>query len=268
MRRRVSIRVKTSSGRSKRSHAYVKRSRRTRKHKTGRRRLRPEVKQSSATLTPTSFNSSINPAVGDFYSILPAIVQGTAKNQRVGSRVHPVKLVVRGYIVYNLDTQINARMLLLRMFCVEDKRLKSLGTGTTSGNLIEFGGTPVTYDGSVTRHLAPPNKDGFRIFKDKRMTMKKPYGYTATSTNGAQANQAGSLLEIDSSLFRPFTIVLRPGKHLPRTMTYDEAESASYPNNSNPVVAIGYTDVFNAPADTTTTQITMSWCTTLYYTDT
>jgi len=267
MRRRVSIRVKTSNGRSKRRYAYAKKGRRTSKRKTGRRRLRPEVKQSSATLSPTSFNSSITPAAGDFYSILPAVAQGTAQNQRVGSRVHPVKLVVRGYVLYNSDTLANARMLLLRMFCVEDKRLRSLGTGTTSGNLIEFGGTPVTYDGSVTRHLAPANKDGFRIFYDKRHTMRKPFGYTYTGSNGA-TNQGASMIEMNGSLFWPFKLVLRPGKHLPRTMTYDEAESANYPNNTNPVVAIGYADAFNATPDTQTTQISMSWCTTLFYTDT
>lgn len=263
MRRKVSIRIK--SGSSKRR--YAKKGKRTRKHKTGRRRLRPEVKQSSAVLAPTTFNSTITAAAGDFYSILPAVVQGTAQNQRVGSRVHPVKLVVRGYVAYASDLNLYARLLLCRLFCVEDKRLRSLGTGTTSNNLIEFGGTPVVYDGSIQRHLAPANKDGFKIYFDKKFTIRKPHGYTYTTTNGGGTSTTG-LTEMNSSLLRPFTLVLRPGKHLPRTFTYDEAESASYPNNSNPVVAMGYADAFNAAADTTTTQLTLAWCTTLYYTDT
>lgn len=160
--------------RPKRRH--VKKVRRGRKHKTGRRRLRPEVKMSSAVLAPTSFNSSIAAAAGDFYSILPPVAQGSAQNQRVGSRICPVKLVVRGYVAYATDLNLYARLILCRLFCVEDKRLRSVGTGLTSNNLIEFGGTPVNYDGTVQRHLAPANKDGFKVFFDKRYTIRKPPG--------------------------------------------------------------------------------------------
>lgn len=223
-----------------------------------------ETKLVSITSGFTGYNSSIS-STGDFVTCLPPCAQGTGQSQRIGQSIRPVKLVIRGYIVYGTDGQQNARLLGGRMFCFSDKTVSNYGVATSAGanyNLLDVGGTSSTFDGTVSRYEYPHNNDQFRFYSDKKFRMMKPWGYT--NTLGTSSTSA--ITSMDKSLYRPFTITLTQ-KQLPAQLKYDQQLNVNFPVNFAPYVALGYCDLLSYPADTVVTQLGMTFTSTLYFKD-
>lgn len=223
-----------------------------------------ETKFSSNQYTYTGFNSSINSS-GDFIVCLPNVNQGTAQNNRIGSSIKPVKLVIRGYYVYRADSWNGARMLGTRLFCFSDKTVSSYPVLTSAGanyQLLDAGGSPLTYTGTAMNYITPHNKDAFRWYADKRKTILKPYGYT----NSLSPSSSNEITGMDKSMFVPFTITI-PASKMPSVLKYDESISSSVPVNFAPLLALGYSDLLNFPADTVVQQLGMNFIATLYFKD-
>lgn len=223
-----------------------------------------ETKMVSLKYDWTLFNSSII-AVGDFMGVLPPISSGTGQNQRVGAAIKPLKLVIRGYVAYRTDGNQGARMIGTRMFCFSDKTVSNYTVGTSAGpnyRILDGGAGGELFNGSVMNYITPHNTDAFKWYSDKKHAMLKPFGYT----NSLGGTASSDMTAMDKSLYKPFTITIPIGK-LPSTLKYEESVSATYPVNFAPYLAVGYVDLLNYLPDTTTTQIGMEWCATLYYKD-
>lgn len=222
-----------------------------------------ETKFSSVTYTHTTFNSGIN-AVADIISILPQITLGTGQTNRIGHKISPVRLEITGYVTYTTDSYNDARMLGGRLFVYQDKTLKSYANDSIQNfNLLNLGGTSSSFTGTAMNYISPHNTDLFKFFMDKKMVFLKPFGITNnTATPSASTNITG----MDKSLFQPFKLVLTK-KHLPANLVYDTVDSASYPTNFAPKMALGYCDLLNYNPDTVPTQLGMEFCATLYYKD-
>lgn len=260
MYKRRSVRTK----RGKRT-IYKRKTRKLRRKRSARKRaIRPEVKQQTGNYPYTSYNGVINGA-GDFVHCVPAVTIGTGTNQRIGSRINPLKLVVRGYVAYKASSLFDSRMIQCRQFLMRPRTSNcdaNFTIGASERKIIDFGGVSEEYDGTVTNHLAPHNKEIWRFYKDRKFTMLKPFG----ATNQVTPANTSSMSCPNNTLFRPFTFTIK-GKNLPSQFMYDDAVSPSSPTNFSLYHAIGYTDLLNNSADVTTTQIAVAFSTTLYYTD-
>ena len=212
----------------------------------------------------TNFNSAITGA-GDYIAVLPQVFAGSTQNGRIGGSINPIKLVIRGYMVYKTDAIASARMIGTRMFCFSDRAVSCYPTAISAGpnfQLLDNGGAPVNYTGSAINYCTPHNVDLFKWYADKKHTMQKPYGLTNTLSPTATTDITG----MDRSLYKPFTITI-PASKMPSTLKYDEVLSTGYPVNFAPYLAVGYSDLLGYTADTVVTQIGMEFVATLYYKD-
>lgn len=226
-----------------------------------------ETKFVTSILSPTTCNAVIQS--NDFVSCLPPITLGAGQNSRIGHSVRPIKMVIQGHVVYNAGSLFNvtengllaARLLGIRLFVVEDKTNKSYNNGAVyNTNILNPGGYSTEFSGATNNFYLPANTDQFKIYADRKMRMLKPYGVTSTNT------AANAMSEVHSSMFHPFRIVLGR-KKLPAVLKFDSTDGVQYPTHFNPYVAVGYTDLLNNAADGVTTQIQITWRSTLYFKD-
>lgn len=222
-----------------------------------------ETKMASVTMNLTGFNSSIGTT--DVTKILPIITQGTAQNNRIGSELKPLKLVIKGYFIYNTQSYLPAQLLGARMFIWQNKQVRSYGTSllTTNMNLLELGGDGFPFTGYLLDYDSPQNRDEFYFYSDKKAKVMKPYGYTNSSTAST------AMTDVNSSLYHSFSITLKPGSPgFPTSLKYDNASGSNqYPTNFAPYFSIGYCNLVNNSIDVVDTQIYASFVSTLYYED-
>jgi len=219
-----------------------------------------ETKMASNEYGYTLFNSAISSS-SDLISVLPSIPRGTDENYRIGTTIRPIKMVIRGYINYNTyaNTNVNASEILTRMFLVQDKAVRCYTDKSNfSIDFLDKGGVPEQFTGTALTYLLPHNNQRHKFLADKRHVIMKPFGYFANSTN--------PMASVDKSMFKSFVITLTQ-KQLPATFVFDENESVSFPINFAPYLALGYADAFNGTPDTSTTQVGISFVSTLYYKD-
>lgn len=223
-----------------------------------------ETKFVSAQYTFSAFNSTIT-SPADIIAIMPQIFQGAGQDQRIGNSIKPVAIIVRGYVTYypaSSTGNLDARMLGARLFCFQDKAVRSQANSDVNYNLLNLGGVSTNYTGTAMNWITPHNNDQFTFFADKKMRILKPYGYT----NNVSPSTTTSITGMDNSMFHPFTIKI-PASKMPSKLSFDQTDSTAYPTNFNPKISLGYSDLLNAAADVATTQIALSFCITLYFKD-
>lgn len=226
-----------------------------------------ETKMASNSYTYTTFNSGITGS-SDFISILPVIANGTNQNNRVGHTIKPLKLVINGYVCYHTDSLAgstpnqDARMIGARLFCLQDKTNRSYANTPVNFDILDVGGTSSQFSGSAINWVTPHNSDMFQFFADRRMKILKPFGWT----NNSSPTSSNAITSFNNTMFHHFKITLT-SKHLPGVLKFDDNESANYPVNFAPYLALGYCDLLNKSADTTSTQVAMEFVSTLYYED-
>ena len=224
-----------------------------------------ETKQVSTTMAVTSFNSAIA-SFGDLIKLLPPVQLGTDENQRIGQTIKPVKLVIRGYVVFNTSAaslNLDATMLGARLFAFQDKTFRSYTSTTTSNyQLLDGGGTAVSFTGTPLDYVRPHNSDMFTFYADKKMKILKPYGTTANTA----INSVTAITSMNNTLFHPFTITLT-AKQIPAFLKYDNVSSGEYPVNFAPFLSLGYVNLITGVIDVAATALAMEFCSTLYYKD-
>lgn len=233
-----------------------------------------ETKLVTSTYGITAFNGSIGQS-GDAIVLLPNLVVGTGRNQRIGARVKPLKMTITGYVAFNgalltaTSYTQDAFMLGVRLFVYQNKSNPSVDGASVSYNLLELSnGTSGQFNTAVAYNLAK-NTEKFKFYSDKKWVMNKPYGLLeATNGSGTVSNTgpAGLMQTIDRSMYRPFKIVLTQ-KHMPSVLTYDDTLNTSFPMNFNPLMSLGYVHLTQNVVDTTLQLICMSYVCTLEYED-
>lgn len=220
-----------------------------------------ETKIQSTEYTLTSFNSAIGSSP-DIIECFPNITQGVAQNNRIGNKIKPIRLEIIGYIIYLTDQKTDARLIGARLMCYQDKQIRCYTNTQLNYNLLNSGGTPVSYTGTAMNYIMPHNKDNFTFYSDKRFKILKPFGLS----NLAVPSASLSLTEVNNTLYQPFKIILTE-KHMPNIIQYDQTESTVHPINFAPKISFGYSDLLNFAPDTISLQLAMSFCSTLYYKD-
>lgn len=172
-------------------------------------------------------NSAIGSA--DCEPVIMQINQGVDSSMRVGDRITPRSLTVKGVLA--LDPEYDGSNTLFARVCIlAQKDIKTgaeiLGGGVDSGALLRAGygstGNEIQFTGDTQQLNMPINTDLFRVYMDKTFKFTQQTG--VTEANPSQAVRWS------------YTFTK---KNLPSSLHFDEG-NGSWPNNFAPFVCIGY----------------------------
>lgn len=182
-----------------------------------------------------SHNSGVGPAdcrplIGQIGPIDSAA--GNNDQQRLGDKIRPKSLRVRGILALNPDTQTSTQTLFVRVMLLAQKDIK-VGSSITGGNVDtahllspDYNTTPgadqIQYTGTTANTFQPINTDKFRVYYDK--VFKLCPATNATVQNDMNVIRWSHTFKKDS---------------LPASLTYD-AGNGDWANNFAPFLAIGY----------------------------
>lgn len=108
----------------------------------------------------------------DIQPLLAGQSQGTSSLQRVGDKIRPTLLKVKGCVSYYDRGQTVLSPMVVKIFCLQWKGLRdgSSGFGTVPLNqLLDSGGTVGAWDGSTIRSLWRINSDDFTVLGSRTL---------------------------------------------------------------------------------------------------
>lgn len=214
----------------------------------------------------TSFNSLISTSA-DVLQLIPSIGQGVDNGQRIGNKIKPLYLDVRGHIEIGsipyttFDIVASAGSILpncrlaVRLIICESKQYKSSADASASytnwlPQLLQNGISEIGFGGNTKDIYLPINKDAVNVYYDKVIYLSIPMTFT---TAGVAVPMSNSV-----KFFRK-NIKLR--KQLVYTDVRDQ------PTNSSISMLCGYAHIDGSIPDTVTTAIKLSYVSTLHYED-
>lgn len=189
---------------------------------------------------------------GDCYPVLQNIIpldsaSGNTAQQRIGDRIKPKSLVVKGVISFNPDQPSNTTQNLLVRVCILAQKNIKVGSvvtgGVDAGRLLRpgyatgVGSDQVPFGGFTIDVNAPINKDLFRVYMDKTYIMS-----SQLVTAGAVEQQRNT---------KRWRYVF---KKLPTTLSYDEG-NGDWANNFAPFMCIGYAYADGSAPDVLTSRL-------------
>jgi len=167
---------------------------------------------------------------GDVVPILGSIPEGTSSNQRLGDRVKPKSLVVRGVLGLNPEQNPDTKPMIATVMilsCKDKKTNAQVAAGAGTADLLKpnIGGTEqVNWDGSTLRSTYPINVEKFKVHYAKQFRI-------------SPASAGGENRERDAVKWK------YSFKSMPASLTWDEGTGDDC-NNFAPFLVIGwcYTD--------------------------
>jgi len=111
----------------------------------------------------------------DAVALLPVVPQGTGSSDRVGDKVKPTLLKVKGCVSFYDRGQASVLApMIVKIFCLRQKGLGNLQTALASlnlPNLMDNGGGTNNWDGSTQRSLWRINSDVFEVLATKTLKL-------------------------------------------------------------------------------------------------
>lgn len=203
-----------------------------------------ENKEAGFIVEQARHNSPIG--AGDCYPLIQAIPEGTDGESRLGDKIKPKSLVVRGTIALDPAFQPDTKPFYVRVLMLTQKDIK-VSTSVTAGNVDTahllrpaYPGAPETaFIGSRDGLNMPVNDNKFRVLMDRTYLFCPTAAASGFPLTNAQVHFKKAI------------------KKLPATLTYDQG-NGNYANNFAPFIAIGYAYPDGSPPDLVDTRITTS----------
>lgn len=218
-----------------------------------------ETKHSGLQVVNAAFNSTISGA-NECYNCLPPIAEGTAGNERLGDRVKPKYLIVKGHLMY--DTGMagdyippsTVRLMILtqnNIKCANDlsrvdtNRLLKDNVGTDAGR---------AYTSTIFDNLAPINRDLFKVLCDKKIKMRAQIE--------KQLGDNNTVLGYATQKTYSFSVRIK----CPSQLKFDD-DNGNYANNFAPFICMGAVNDDDSAAFSVSTPYRLSVLSEIYYTD-
>lgn len=200
-------------------------------------------------------NSAISS--GDCEPLVQQIVAGTSAQQRIGDRIKPKSLKVKGVVSFNSDDCTTSQNIYVRVVIASQKNIK-VGSDVAGGSVDALrllrpalaGSDMVQFTGTTEQLNYPINKELFRVYYDR--TFKLSSGVVT-----------GGSVETQPLYSKRWSYRF---KQLPSALTYDDG-NGDWANNFAPFVAIGYAFSDGSSPDTLTTRIISNTYSLLEYED-
>jgi len=208
---------------------------------------------------PVFLNSGIT-SPSDCYPIMPTIVQGSDKNQRIGDKIRPKSLVVQGYITSDgtLDTSMLQRV---RLFIIEDKGIRNWqlsGSLQVGSDLLDNGGNKGQYSGLPNQETIRLNTDRYKKYVDRVYTLCKGEGLTPNA-----GGVGGSQMFVSNQQIHPFRFKIPT----PAVLNYNTGSNL-YPTNFAPFLCLGHSQPDgDITPDVNVTKVAMTYSAHLDYED-
>lgn len=194
-------------------------------------------------------NSPIGAA--DCVPLVQQIAQGVSAQQRVGDRIKPKSLRLRGIVSFQPDTCNTSQNVYVRLLILAQKNVKE-GNSVAAGvidtaHLLRpalVGGDEQAFAGLTRNLYEPVNTDLFRVYMDRVIKL-------APSVVTGGAREAMPLYSARYN-FRM--------KQLPAALTYDDG-NGNWANNFAPFFCMGYA-FSDGSVDPTITQRLINTCST------
>lgn len=225
-----------------------------------------ENKTASIQMDNTSFNSGI--ATGaDVLQLIPSVSQGVDNAQRIGNKIKPSYLDVRGHMelgsipfsalgpVTSAGTIASNCRIAVRLLIVEPKQYRSQPDALSSYSnwlpqLLQNGSAEIGFTGLTKDLYLPINRDCVTVHYDKIIYLSVPMTYT------------------DSGMSVPLTNSVKffiKRIKLKKVLSYTDARDQ--PTNSAISMLCGYAHIDGASPDILTTAVKLSYVSTLHYED-
>jgi len=183
-------------------------------------------------------NSAISNA--DLVPIVPEIASGTDGSSRLGDRVKPLRLTVKGIV--SVDENPDIRPYYVRIIMASQKDVKvgsAVGTATDPAHLLRTaipGASEIPFSGNREELNYYVNDNKFKVYYDKQFLV-------TPSTVASGQPQKGSQFKFSKTF-----------KSLPSHFSFDEG-NGNWVNNFAPFFAIGYAYADGGAPDTVVTRI-------------
>jgi len=187
-------------------------------------------------------NSAIGAA--DCLPIIGQIGQGTTAESRLGDRINPRRLKVKGVVAITPGVQTTTQALYVRILILAQKNVKvgsAIGAGIDTAHMLKpsIAGTPeVSYSGTAFNINDPVNTDLFRVYMDKTIKL-------SPATNTTVQNDKG---------YSRWSYTF---KKMPSALTYDQG-NGDWANNFAPFYCLGYAYSDGTAPDVATLRVTSS----------
>lgn len=218
-----------------------------------------ETKHACKTIeNQVGHNSAIGSA--DAVALIPSIGQGGDDYQRIGNKISPKGLYLKGRLGLSYNSQGNNRPIYVRVMVLSQKNVKDssqIPSSFSYDNLLKANDVSasatgnVAYDGTPRNSMYPVNDDLFVVH------YKRDFLMTPSLANGTDSG-----IESNPKGIRKFGCKVA----IPKALTYLSA-TATVPQNSAPFVVVGYCYADGTSPDTTTTRLTSTMVSTLYFKD-
>ena len=235
--------------------------------------LNAENKYAAYIQRPTQ----IKPVIGDIqavnlFRVVPAIPKGTDVNERVGNKVTPRWLSIRGYVQLDMNgldadyDRLQVRMILgfpkrYPLYPTAVQQITSAPGVNWTNILMDFGTGMSKFAGTLDSLQAPVNRGAFTVKAQKYIRLTRPRFYDAALVGSDSFRYSGNSVKF-------FHIKVK----CPKTFVYESvANNDLYPTNFDPVLCVGYTLLNGqtppAPDQTAPAPLTVSFTSRLHYED-
>lgn len=205
-----------------------------------------------------TFNSGIG--TSDIYRVLPNVPQAVTEIGRVGDRLMPTGLYVKGTVAINRDALVsNNKTLMVRLLVLRHKSENTIGgavsawsTGGDYASLLrtntETGVEFAPFSGFQRELMYPVNRERFEVLGERFIKL------SAVDTPSVESG--GNMLA------KTFNFKIRT----PKSLHYNRATDIQ-PTNYAPFVCLGYAYMDGTIPDVTSLEIISSAQSHLYYKD-
>lgn len=215
-------------------------------------------------------NSAIGPS--DFYKVFPEISQGTSELQRIGDKLSPKSLYVRGTVALDRNYLDSNRPIQVRVLCLGLKSARtwpnalSTWTGAVPGSIPAYSSLLKVndeagaiqnkpYNGDTQDNTYPINKDMFIVYASRLVTLY-PQQQTVSATASSTSVESGNRIT------KNFMMKIK----CPAVITYSDTNSNT-PQNFAPFLSVGYQYLDGTGPDVLSTKVIMNVNSHLYFKD-
>lgn len=235
--------------------------------------LNAENKYAAYIQRPTD----IKPVIGDIQTVnllrvVPSVPKGTDVNQRVGNKITPRYMSIRGYVSLDMSgVDADYDKIMIRLILGFPKRyplypnavqqITNAPGANWTNLLMDFGTGMSKFAGTLDSLQAPVNRGVFTVKAQKYIRLTRPRFYDAALVGSDAFRYSGNAVKFFSMKVR-----------CPKTFNYESVGNNDlYPTNFDPVLCAGYTLLNGAtppvPDATAPKPVTISFTTRLHYED-
>nr|WPR18634.1 MAG: capsid protein [Chemarfal virus 264] len=191
-------------------------------------------------------NATITSNTTDILRLIPQVVQGTGDNQRIGERISPKSLIVKGactVLANNMQPLPGFKSdMVVVIYVLQHVTLKSYAALTASNDftqLLRTGeNTTAAFQGTIRDAQMPVEDAYYRLLKMKKIRLR----YAGVQPHDNASVPPNQWISVDNSHSFSGEFQFNLSKHLPKQFKYPESASvagANDPTNSSIFMCVG-----------------------------